>query len=76
MPLLASLAVMLPAALATMEPELLRQSWHRPAHKRRAICRRALLLFTASGLMLTVVHNLWARPPKFRPLLPNGITEY
>ena len=59
MPVVASLAVMLPAALAMMELESLRTGRHRSERVRRAIRRRALLLFTVSASVLAVVINVW-----------------
>lgn len=52
MPVVASLAVMLPAALAMMELESLRTGRHRSG-------ARALLLFTVSASVLAVVINVW-----------------
>lgn len=58
-PVFASLALVFPAALAVSELVSLRQSRHRNSRARRAIRRRVLLLFTASGLAFAIVLNVW-----------------
>lgn len=58
-PVVASLAVVVPAALAVSELVLLRQSMHRSRRFRRALRRRVLLLFIVSALASAVVIDLW-----------------
>jgi len=58
-PVLASLAVVLPAALAASELEALRRGSKLSPHMRRDMRQRALFLFALSASAFVIVARVW-----------------
>ena len=58
-PVLTSLAVVLPAVFGVSELITLSQQSYRPRRAKRAIRRRAMLLFVASGVAAVLAIYYW-----------------